>query len=174
VAKDGRPILVMPTNYFQHYSDADLAALIAYLQTLPPVAHAENERSAGPVAKMLVGAGQYVPPAFEIDHDAPHDPAPPAGATAAYGKYLTYLAHCGDCHGPDLKGQTMEGPPQGPDISRTGNPGTWSESEFFTVIRTGATPDGRNLDPTQMPWPRLATLSDTELQAVWEYLKTVQ
>jgi mono/diheme cytochrome c family protein len=174
VAKDGRPILVMPTSYFQHYSDADLEALIAYLQSLPPVDHDASERAAGPMAKILVGAGQYVPPAFEIDHDAPHDPAPPVGPTAAYGKYLTYIAHCGDCHGPDFKGQTMEGPPQGPDISRTGNPGTWSESEFDTVIRTGATPDGRNLDPTQMPWPRLATLSDTELRAVWEYLKTVQ
>ena len=174
VASDGRMILAMASNYFHRYSDDDIAALIAYVKSARPVDNAVPERQMGPIAKLLVGAGQYVPAVLSIDHEEAHVPAPPVGPTAAYGEYLSQITHCGDCHGPDLKGQTIEGPPPGPDITQTGNPGQWTDTDFYTVLRTGSTPDGRVLDPSIMPWPQLATLTDTEMQAIWVYLKTLE
>lgn len=37
IGGDNRVLAIMPSNYFSHYSDADLAAVIAYLKTFPPV-----------------------------------------------------------------------------------------------------------------------------------------
>jgi cytochrome c553 len=173
VAKDGRAIAVMPSNYYANFSDADLVALVGYLRTLPPIDNTVPERSIGPIAKLLLGSGQYVLPAVSIEHSANHPDAPEVGPTVAYGEYLAQVTHCGDCHGADLTGQTMDGAPQGPNITKTGSPGNWNESEFFRTIRTGMTPDGRVLDPDLMPWNRLATLSDIELGAIWAFLQTL-
>ena len=37
IGGDNRVLVIMPSNFFAHYSDADLAAVIAYLKTFPPV-----------------------------------------------------------------------------------------------------------------------------------------
>lgn len=53
----------------------------------------------------------------------------------------------------------------------------WSEEEFATVLRTGQTPEGRLLatvDEGGMPWPQYANLSDTEVQAMWAYINSLE
>jgi hypothetical protein len=47
----------------------------------------------------------------------------------------------------------------------------WSEADFIRAMRTGATPDGREMDPEEMPWRSFAKMTDDELRAVWLYIK---
>lgn len=51
--------------------------------------------------------------------------------------------------------------------------GNWSEADFMAAMKTGRTPDGRILDPV-MPWPRFQALTDSDLKAIWAYLKTLK
>ncbi len=51
--------------------------------------------------------------------------------------------------------------------------GKWTEADFIAAMKTGRTPDGRILDPV-MPWPRFQAITDTDLKAIWAYLRTVK
>lgn len=51
--------------------------------------------------------------------------------------------------------------------------GTWSEADFLRAIRTGTTPDGRELHPF-MPWRQYRRMSEDDLRAIYRYLRTVR
>ncbi len=51
--------------------------------------------------------------------------------------------------------------------------GKWTESDFIKTIKTGKDPAGRILDPV-MPWHSFLALTDTDLKAIWAYLRTVK
>ena len=174
VGLDGRPLIAMPSEYFAAYSDADLRALVAYLEALPPADGALPRRSLGPLATVLVGTGTYTPPALALDHEAAHVEAPPEAATPEYGGYLVRIAACGECHGADLRGPDLPGPPPGPDLTPAGPLGSWTEDGFVSALRTGVTPDGRGLDAELMPWPAFAEMTDLELRAIWRYLEGLE
>jgi mono/diheme cytochrome c family protein len=112
-----------------------------------------------------------------IDHARVGLDSPEVGATAEYGQYLTNIAICGECHGPNLAGVVLaegeDGPPEGPNLTPGGELADWSEADFINTLRTGQTPSGEQLDAEQMPWPRLGQMSDTELQAIWAYLSSL-
>ena len=44
---------------------------------------------------------------------------------------------------------------------------------FVQVVTIGARPDGRQMDPEQMPWPSFNLYTDEEVRAIWAYLQTV-
>ena len=48
----------------------------------------------------------------------------------------------------------------------------WSEADFDTAMRTGQTPDGRQLSD-EMPWPYYAGMADLEVQALWAYINSL-
>jgi mono/diheme cytochrome c family protein len=121
--------------------------------------------------------------------------SPPAGAADSElverGKYLVTIASCTDCHTPghflgkpDLTRRlggsevgfeipglgVFYGPNLTPDEA-TGL-GRWSERDIITAIRTGKRPDGRMLAPI-MPWAGLATLTESDAQAIAAYLKSL-
>jgi mono/diheme cytochrome c family protein len=176
VGGDGRVLAVMPSNAFAHLSDDDLAALIAYLKSAPPVDNelpARNIMFPGTILFGVLGFSSL--PVSVIDHDAAQAvSAPPEGVTAEYGGYLAEIAGCTECHGANLAGLTDEnGPPPGPNLTPAGNPGAWSEADFLSVIRNGLTPEGKNLDPVMMPWPWFARMTDEELKAIWLYLQSL-
>ena len=50
--------------------------------------------------------------------------------------------------------------------------GRWSKADFYRAIREGRKPDGSALNPF-MPWQTLRQLNDTELDALWVYLRTL-
>jgi len=82
---------------------------------------------------------------------------------------------CVDCHGENLGGEAMTEDPIlanlfAANLTPAGNLSSWSQADFFETIRTGMTPDGRQLDGEWMPWPTLAKMTDDELQAIWLYL----
>ena len=171
VAADGRPLFMMPSHMYQHMSDADLAALIAWLRTRPAVDREHAERKIGPVLGLLTGAGVIKAAPDMIDHEAVGGAAPPAGPTVEYGEYVVNMASCRDCHGPNLDGvREGPGPPAAPSLMS--GAATWSLEQFRHAIREGKRPDGSNIDPTHMPWPGYAGMTDAELEAIWQYLTT--
>ncbi|NQV72490.1 c-type cytochrome [bacterium] len=174
IGADGRVLVGMPSEYFHAYSDEDLAALIAYLKQLPPVDNELPKTQPGWLAKVFLGVGLYTPPAVALDPEAPHAAATPDHGSLDYGSYLVSVAACSECHGAQLKGPEFEGPPPGPDLTRTGNLGAWMESDFIHAIRTGSTPDERILDPNMMPWPYFSQMNDSQLSAIWSYLSSLE
>lgn len=174
IGADGRVLGAMPSNAFAHLSDEDLSEILAYIQSVPPVDNVLPARQLSPPGTIIFGTMAYsTMPANLIDHAAVGGQAPPQGATAEYGEYLTLIGGCHDCHGPDLGGIDPEnappGPPPGPNLRPSGRLGSWSQEAFFTALRSGRTPDGRQLSP-EMPWEHYGLMTDEELEAVWLYL----
>jgi len=175
VGPGGRLMLVMPSQRFQNMTVEDLGALVAYLKSVAPVDNALPETNLAPLTYILIALEQFdhLLPAEYIDHDAPLPNAPPAGATQAYGQYLMSIATCRDCHGEELAGgQAGPGEPIGPNLTPGGELAVWDESDFMTLMRTGQTPDGRQVDPF-MPWQYYHRMTDDELTAIWLYLQSL-
>jgi mono/diheme cytochrome c family protein len=174
ITHGGRSVMIMPSSFFNGLSGDDLAAMVAYLQTIPAVDNQLPETTPGPMFYALLGAGplKEEQAARHIDHDAPYPQAPPEEPTAAYGAYLARIGQCTACHGPGLAGGQVEpSAPVGPNLTPGGKLGAWSEDDFLTLIRTGMEPSGRQIDP-YMPWPYFNSMSDTELKALWAYLQS--
>jgi cytochrome c553 len=174
IGGDGRVLAVMPSNGYAHFSDDDLAALLAYIQSLPPADNVLPSRQIKLPGTILFGTVAYETlPVNNIDHAAVGGETPQAGANVAYGEYLTFVAGCRDCHGPDLGGvdpaAAPSGPPPGPNLHASGDLGSWSQEDFITALRTGRTPNGRQLS-TEMPWEGYQLMTDEELGAIWLYL----
>jgi hypothetical protein len=74
VAPDGRELAIMPSQIFNHLSDQDLGALIAYLKTVPPVDNETPKPQLMPLGRIMLTAGMLgndVFPAELIDLPAP-------------------------------------------------------------------------------------------------------
>jgi len=179
VGADGRVLAIMPADYYQHYSDQDLGDLIAYLKSLPPVDNDLGPRRFGFPGSIMggtVGFNDFTH-VNGIDHANVGTFAPAEGATADYGQYMVSIAGCHFCHGDNLAGVVLaegeDGPPEGPNLTPGGELSDWSESDFINTLRTGQTPSGEQLD-SEMPWAIFSQMSDTELQAIWTYLHSLE
>lgn len=76
--------------------------------------------------------------------------------TVEYGEYLMRIASWQSCHAENFAGNYGQvDSPQGPNLTPSGNLGEWTFEQFATVMRTGTTPDGRQLSAAM---PGLTTL----------------
>ena len=177
VRPDGRPLLVMPSEEYNRFTDADLAAVVAYVRQLPPKAgEGATIRLPLPVRAMY-GAGVFKDASEKIDHRLP--PAQPVaeGVNAAHG---AYVAHgCTGCHRADLSGGKIPGaPPDWPAAARLA-PGEGSVMSrypdaalFAAMMKTGKRPDGSTVSPV-MPFASLREMSDVDVRALHLYLTTM-
>ncbi len=180
IGPDGKPLLIMPSNQHHVMSDEDLGALLAFVQSLPPVDNAlpELELALIPRLMYLAGPMDFLVPAELIDHEKPRPPAPERGVTAEYGAYLAGL--CTLCHGPGFSGGYIPGVPPEPDeppplnLTPGGELVGWTFEDFLKAMRTGVTPGGRQLDDYWMPYQTLfGDMTDEEWEAIWLYLQTL-
>jgi len=173
---DGKPILMFAVPATSHLSDEDLAAIIAYLKTIPPVDHKTNGHQLSPLGKIMLAAGKLGNLPVEAAAHEAHVTAPPEGVTVEYGGYLVATNACRDCHGADLAGGKHPDPSITlitPNLTPGGELGTWTEDQFVNTIKTGVTPHGHNLDTELMPWKIYGKMTDDELKAVWLYLQSL-
>jgi len=176
VAPDGRALMVMPSQDYTSFSDADLAAVIAYVKTMPPEDNVVPDSRLAPLGRALLVAGKL--PLFSaerIDHTAP-SPAPvPVGGTKEYGAYIARIA-CKGCHGPEYAGgPVLTGDPSWPPASNltvSGPTKSWNEADFIRLMRTGRRPDSVPVNAA-MPWKSAGRMTDEELHAVWSYLRSI-
>lgn len=176
LAPTGRPLKVMPSTDYVHLAEADLAAIVAYVKSRPPVDNVQPSLAVGPVGRALFVAGKMpILSAELIDHGSPV-PAPiPAGATAEYGSYIAKVG-CQGCHGSTLAGGPIVGGapdwPPAANLTPAGALKSWTEADFVRLLRTGKRPNGIPVNPL-MPWKLTTNMNDDEIRAVWLYLQTL-
>lgn len=177
VKPNGRPVLVMPSEDYNRFTNDDLNALVSYIRQLPPQASAQQAVVELPrPAWVLYGLGLLPDAATRINHQlAPSRPVP-AGVTLANGQYVANM--CIGCHGVDRAGGKIAGgPPDWPAASDI-RPGSESAdsvmarypsaASFVAMLRTGKRPDGVPIQV--MPFESLGQLSDVDAQALYLYL----
>ena len=177
VDPNGHSLLVMPAPAFWYFNDQDLADIIAYLKTLPPVDRQTREPNINLLGKALLGAG-LIGKGVIVAEDVPSLPQPdnvPVGITPQYGNYLVNVSGCRDCHGQDLSGGKSADPAAkpAPNLTPGGELIAWQEADFINTLRTGTTPFGLKLDPAEMPWEDFKNFFDDELGAIFAYLSSL-
>ncbi|MFN2196087.1 MAG: c-type cytochrome [Anaerolineales bacterium] len=97
IGGDGRVLVIMPSNYYSHYSNADLGDLIAYLKQIPAVDNELGPRQigfSGSIMGGVIGFNDFTH-VGDIDHAAVGAAQAPSPAeTAEYGQYLVQIAMC--------------------------------------------------------------------------------
>ena len=175
VKPDGRPLLIMPSEDYNRFTDADLAALVAYTRSLPPATGTAAEFTLPFMFKAMYVAGVVTDAPERIDHTLP--PAQPVAeqVNAAHGAYVANM--CLGCHGARLTGGKVPGgPPDWPAAADLTPASAVMKSydsvdKFKSMLRTGKAPDGRALQV--MPFPTLKQLNDTDVEALYLYLKAL-
>jgi mono/diheme cytochrome c family protein len=166
----------MPFGFYRGLADRDLAAMVAYLRTVPPVRNA-TERS---VYRMPLPPA-YGPPVTSVP--------PPADTPVARGAYLAgAVAHCLECHTPMLPtgqsdmarlgagGMEFRGP-WGVSVARNITPhdnglGGWSDAEIIRAVTQGVSRDGRQLAPP-MAFSAYRDMSRQDLADLVAYLRSM-
>jgi len=173
VKPDGRPLMVMPSEDFNRLSDDDIAALVAYVRSLPPAAGGVATLELPLAARVLYGFGFIQDAAAKIDHRLPPAQAVVEGVTLAHGEYVANM--CKGCHGPLLAGGRMPGaPPDWPAAANLSAPGhgvlaRYPDAEaLMRLFRTGHRPDGSAV--RVMPFESLREMNDTDVRALHLYL----
>ncbi|MFA6957144.1 MAG: c-type cytochrome [Thermoanaerobaculia bacterium] len=189
VRHDGTPLFpMMPYPDYKSMSDDDVKALVAYLRTLPARQHSVPERKLDFPVNMLV---KFMP--HPVDGIIP---APPAGDSVRRGAYLVLIGNCKNCHTPrDGKGRPIAAEafsggwemvgPWGRVVTANLTPhpsnfmGQATREQFIARFKAfeGTTWDsalpatpGRN---TVMPWLGLSGMTEDDLGAIYDYLKTL-
>ena len=166
IAKDGTLSVMMSLLPYRQLSDDDTKALIAFLRSQAPVE--TNFKSGDDVnllGALLAGVGML--PAPDPMNKNPIT-APAKAVNAEYGKYVATFGECRGCHGKNMTGT----PPSAVDPVGVPNPRPFiaqiSREQFFQMLRSGKRPDGSEL---KMPWKNASRMDDTDLGALYEYLK---
>lgn len=169
VDKDGRPLYIMPSQAFHALSDADVAAIVAYIRSQPAVEHPTPERNLNFLAALMIGAGM-VPSSAQPPITGPM--VAPETGTAAYGEYISMSAGCRDCHGPNLEGGQPGMGPIGPNLTLIVP--SWTEENFINVFRQGVGPGGSPISD-DMPWKSYSKMfTDDQLKDLYTYLHGLQ
>ena len=174
VRRDGTSLIVMPSEVFAHMSDADVAAIIAYLRQVPPVDRAMPKTELSGLGRALVGFGVMPVMVANLVPSGSHVAAVAPDTTVTYGAYLADISGCRGCHGPDLTGGASGGPPGAPPPPNLtpARLGSWSRDDFTRALREGRRPDGSEISEF-MPWKIYAGMTDREVTALWAYLRSV-
>lgn len=178
VRKDGTGA-IMPADDFMAMSDRELADVISYLRTMPPVDREVTAVTPGPVLTVLMALGKLQPAAVDLitDHHAHHPVEPPAPAVnAEFGRSIGNV--CTGCHNPALSGgPIVRGPPDWPaasNLTPAGPLAAWTFEDFSAFLDAGRRPDG---GATQAPMEGVIkytrNLNDVERRALWAFLRSV-
>lgn len=179
----------MPYYHYAGMADADLADLIAYLRTLPPV-HRPNRAHEGelPLARLAYGAWRLL---FVRSATAPS--SAPTGGTVR-GRYLVdHVSLCVDCHTPRTRlgvpdnalylAGVAHGPGGDPIPNITPHKtgvGDWDAEDIFNVLSSGMLPNFDNVQGLMAEivdgrggGPGLKNAPESDRRAIAEYLRTV-
>jgi mono/diheme cytochrome c family protein len=178
VKPSGQPLLIMPSEDYARMTDVDVGAIVAYVRSLPPANAGAAEIREFPLpikAAYLFGAIKDA--AEKIDHTAP--PTQEVGDTVlARGQYVAQ--GCTGCHGQHFSGGKIPGTPPSwpPAANLTSAPDSamahyTTAEQFKSMLRMGKRPDGSAVS-TVMPFKALAYMNDSEVDALFAFLKTLE
>ncbi len=179
----------MPYYRYAGVSDADLADLIAYLRSIPPVRRGNKDHEVTlPFARLAYRAWRFLflrrPDTVRITNDD----------VVARGRYLVdHVAICGDCHTPRTRlgseddAYYLAGTSAGPDGAKIPNitPDRtgihdWDADDIVSVLSLGMLPNFDNVQGLMAEvvdghggGPGYKNARAEDLQAIAAYLKTV-
>lgn len=178
VAPDGTPS-IMPAMEFRRMADQELSDIVAYIRSRPPVDRETPPVDLGPVMTAMMGLGKMELTVDLVPLDGPHDALPPEeGVTVEFGAHMA--AGCVGCHGMDLSGGPITGgPPAWPDAANLtpheDGLGSWTREDLYRALKEGVRPDGTQLlEPMTDVLGATSRMSDTELDAIWLYLQSIE
>lgn len=166
---------------FHNVSDEDMIAILSYLRAQKAVKNDVPEHDynlMGRVVKAFLI--KPVGPSEKIEKAVVRD------SSAAYGKYLALnVANCSGCHterdmtgayigepfaggGPMIEGGDTLIPPNLTPHPQ-GRIYTWSKEDFISRVRMGAL-----VKHSHMPWNSYKRMSDADLTAIYNYLKSLK
>ncbi|MEO6288912.1 MAG: hypothetical protein ABIO76_03260 [Ginsengibacter sp.] len=177
-----------------HIADEDLYSIIAYLRSDDKYVQADNTRAPKTtpsfLTKFLLTIKAFKP------FDFPKAPIPEPDTTnqVNWGRYIAlYQYECYTCHSKDFATNNYEMPEKSPGFFGGGNKmfqldgspittlnlspdketgiGDWSEDDFIKAVKTGIVPNG--LPSLRYPMIPYINLTDTELKAIYAYMKTL-
>ncbi|MDH5591118.1 MAG: cytochrome c, partial [Gemmatimonadota bacterium] len=133
----------------------------------------------GPLGKLLIATDQLPLSADVIgSHQSEHAAYPPAAAASAeFGRHLAGI--CTGCHGSAFAGGPVPGgdpswPPARNLTPHEDGLAEWTYDDFVRALREAKRPDGTDI---RMPMAGMtqyaANMTDTEIEALWAYLRTV-
>ena len=178
IRPDGRIIgPPMPIELYRGISDADLAAMVAYLRSVPPV------RNAVPASEYRMPLPpNYGPPVANVPG--------PANDPVSRGAYLAGpIGHCTECHTPMREGghrdwsrlgaggQQFPGP-WGVSVARNITPhpqagiGAWTDAQIIRAITEGVSADGRQMFPP-MGYAYYARMTPGDLADLVAWLRSI-
>lgn len=162
---------------FHNTSDEDLTAMISYLRAQHPVHNAVPDHQLN-----LMGNAVK---AFLVKPAGPTGEVPRSvlpDTTAVYGRYIAmHLAECNGCHTKrDMAGAVIGEPFGGgnniegfitPNLTPdpTGRIYKWTKQDFISRFRKGKLIPG-----SPMPWRSFGRMTDDELTALYNFLKSLK
>jgi mono/diheme cytochrome c family protein len=176
IGRDGRQLFPeMPYHYFNLLSALELDAIVKYLRSIPPV-----KSSLPKMPAYLPGPNPPKVPMDSLQLTAHSD-------AIKRGQYLVRLAGCETCHTPrNAQGFILGMEFAGGSVFRHANDkadaasnltpdptgiGHYTEQQFIGVIRTGRF--GNRQINSAMPWHFYRNMTDSDLRAIFAYLKAL-
>jgi mono/diheme cytochrome c family protein len=190
VDREGNALFpIMPYGHLRHLSDEDANAIVAFLRTLKAQRYEEPEKTLNVPLNFIE---KFVPEPLTAPVAAPD-----RKDRIAYGKYLVSIGSCVECHTPkDEKNQSIPGMELAGGFEMhtpyfkvttaniTPHPATWmgraTKEEFiarfrsFSNFNAATAPQAANGKNTLMPWISFSGMTDDDLGAIYDYLKTVK
>jgi hypothetical protein len=167
-------------------STEDLYSIIAYIRTLPPIDNSVPDHQLNFPLNLIV---RTMPEPYSAQ------PEPNRNNSYEYGKYLVSVAGCIDCHTQAVKGESIKGMefaggwalPLPGGIVRSANIspdeetgiGLWTKDIFVAKFKEWENADSSKLNlermgrQTIMPWTLFAGMTESDLGAIYDYLRTV-
>ncbi len=189
VNKSGNALFpVMPYQSYGHMDINDAKAIIAYLRTLQPIDNQIPPSKASFPMNLILRT---------IPGEASPQTRPSPDDKNKYGEYLVKISGCADCHTPMNKGVpvfnkkfaggmeftmpkvgTVRSANLTPD-ERTGL-GAWTEDGFVQRFKMYEKPENRNIKvnsgeiQTVMPWTMYSGMKESDLRAIYSFLRTLK
>ena len=182
IGHDGRALFnLMPYEHYRNMPDEDLASIIVYLRSLPPVKN--------PLPKTdIIFPVKYIIRNVPQPITAPV-PQPDLSDPIKRGEFMVNLGGCVDCHTPtdnhhvpipglEFSGGEIIATPWAKAASSniTPDPSSgisyYGQAMFINAMRTGYV--GTRQLSKLMPWPAFRNLNDEDLAAMFAYLKTLK
>jgi hypothetical protein len=188
VSADGRALFpLMPYSSYRYLSDEDVQSIVVYLKSIAPISERRPRTSLDfPVNIVIKFAPK--PLAAPVPSVDPED-------GAAYGRYLTAIAGCEECHTPvddhhgSIRSKAFSGGQEfilddGSKVvsanitpHATGLADIARES-FVARFKAFDNPDAgkvevKHAENTVMPWLVYAGMTEDDLAAIYDFLRTV-
>lgn len=187
VNKEGKALFsVMPYHNYGNMDKEDIYSIIAYIRTLDPIESDMVERVLDFPVNILVNT---------MPKKSSFTKIPDESDKISYGAYLINAAGCVHCHSQTEKGSAIKGTEfgggmefvqpagivRGANITmhKINGIGNWTKDAFIqrfkhyidsNFVFPKLTPKDLN---TPMPWYMYAGMRESDLEAIYEYLKSI-